>query len=83
MTQMTVTLDLEDNANPSEIRKFLKNIKGVVKVTPLKRNMSKVNRIKQNDKEWLTMIDKLINSVDPTEIDMTDERTRYIMSNRK
>ena len=81
MTQMTITLDLEDYVKPSEIKKLLKNIKGVIKVS--NRNHSPKSR-KQNaeDKEWLSMVDRLQNSVSPSDIDWDDERTRYIMGER-
>ena len=81
MTQMTVTLDLEDYANPSEIRKFLKNIKGVARVSTPNKTLSTTKK-KDDDKEWLAMIDKLQNSVNPSDIDWNDERTRYIMGER-
>ena len=81
MTQMTITLDLEDYVKPSEIKRLLKNIKGVIKVS--NRNHSPTSR-KQNaeDKEWLSMVDRLQNSVSPSDIDWGDERTRYIMGER-
>lgn len=81
MTQMTVTLDLEDYAKPSEIKKLLKNIKGVIKVS--NHNNTTTSRKQLNeDKEWLSMVDRLQNSVNPSDIDWDDERTRYIMGER-
>ena len=81
MTQMTITLDLEDYAKPSEIRKLLKNIKGVARVSTQNKALSSTKK-KVDDKEWLAMIDKLQNSVNPSDIDWNDERTRYIMGER-
>ena len=81
MTQMTITLDLEDYAKPSEIRKLLKNIKGVAKVSTHNKTLSSTKK-QVDDKEWLAMIDKLQNSVNPSDIDWNDERTRYIMGKR-
>ena len=65
---------------PSEIKKLLKNIKGVIKVTSLKNTRS--DKLKYDDKKWMEMVEKLAGSVDPSEIDMKDERTRYIMGER-
>ena len=81
MTQMTITLDLEDYAKLSEIRKLLKNIKGVARVTTQNKTLSSAKK-REDDKEWLAMIDKLQNSVNPSDIDWNDERTRYIMGER-
>ena len=81
MTQMTITLDLEDYAKPSEIRKLLKNIKGVAKVSTHNKTITSRKQPKE-DKEWLAMVDKLQNSVNPSDIDWNDERTRYIMGER-
>lgn len=82
MTQLDISIVLEDNAKPSEIKKILKNIKGVVKVSTLKRAFDTASKNKKTDREWLEMVDMLQNSVDPSNIDMTDERTRYIMGER-
>ena len=81
MTQMTITLDLEDYAKPSEIRKLLKNIKGVARVSTQNKTLSSPKK-QIDDKEWIAMIDKLQNSVNPSDIDWNDERTRYIMGER-
>ena len=81
MTQMTITLDLEDYAKPSEIRKILKKIKGVARVSTQNKTLSSTKK-QVDDKEWLSMIDKLQNSVNPSDIDWNDERTRYIMGER-
>lgn len=78
---MTITLDLEDYAKPSEIRKLLKNIKGVARVSTQNKTLSSKKK-QVDDKEWLEMIDKLQNSVNPSDIDWNDERTRYIMGER-
>ena len=78
---MTITLDLEDDAKPSEIRKLLKNIKGVARVSTQNKTLSSAKK-QLDDKEWLAMIDKLQNSVNPSDIDWNYERTRYIMGER-
>ena len=64
MTQMTITLDLEDYAKPSEICKLLKNIKGVARVSTQNKTLSSTKK-QVDDKEWLAMIDKLQNSIHP------------------
>lgn len=81
MTQMTITLDLEDYAKPSEIKKLLMNIKGVVKVSTQNKSVIS-HKQSEEDKEWLAMVDKLQNSVNPSDIDWNDERTRYILGER-
>lgn len=78
---MTITLDLEDYAKPSEIRKLLKNIKGVARVSSQNKTLSSAKK-HEDDKKWLAMVDKLQNSVNPSDIDWNDERTRYIMGEK-
>ena len=84
MTQMFLTLDLDDTAKPSEIKKVIRNIKGIIKVSSkhLSPSSSTKREIKE-DEEWMGMINKLRNSVNPKEIDMDDEKTRYIMGEER
>lgn len=82
MAQFTVTLDLEDYVKPSEIRKFIKNIKGVSKVSSLSASFPSSQKNRENDKEWLKMVDKLRDSVNFSDFDMNDERTRYILGEK-
>lgn len=81
MTQMTITLDLEDFAKPSDIKRIIKNIKGVAKVSSLSKSLSESKR-KKEDREWLEMVNKLRNSVDYSNFDMKDKKTRYILKER-
>lgn len=75
MTQMTVWLD--NDANPAIIKQVLQNMKGVMKISLHKEKSH--NKEKEDD-EWLADLHRLVNSVDPSVIDMDDERTRYLMS---
>lgn len=83
MDQLIV--NIEPGANVAFLKKIIKNIKGIGDVA-LKRNVKvqpKIKNIKKTDKkteEWIRKMRELSNSVDPSELDMTDERTRYIMS---
>lgn len=73
MTQIIVTL--ESSANSSLIQKMIENMKGVFKVSV------KIDDSNENiSDEWVNQVKELSNSVDPSIIDMDDERTRYIMS---
>ncbi|MDE6510935.1 MAG: hypothetical protein K2L00_02405, partial [Muribaculaceae bacterium] len=59
------------------ISHVIENIKGVLKTSIHKeQNIEKYRR----HEEWMRKINELSNSIDPSTIDMSDERTRYIMS---
>ena len=83
MDQLIV--NIEPGANGEFLRKIIKNIKGIGDVV-LKKDVeiqSKVKSMRKTDKkteEWIRKMRSLSNSVDPSAIDMNDERTRYIMS---
>lgn len=73
MTQIVVTLDKD--ADSKLLRKMIENMKGVLKAS-IKRET------KHEDSEadaWISKMKSLSNSIDPSIIDMNDERTRYIM----
>ena len=53
-----------------------------MKVSTLKQAFDTASKNKKTDKEWVEMVGMLQNSVNPSNIDMTDERTRYIMGER-
>lgn len=74
---MTVWLDTD--ANPSAIKKVLKNMKGVAKISVRKEKGQKSVTDDKEDK-WLSELHRLVKNVDTSVIDMNDERTRYIMS---
>ncbi len=74
MTQIVVTL--EKDADSKFLRRMIENMKGVVK-TSIKKE-PKVDE--QTTNEWLEKLHSIKDAIDPSLIDMTDERTRYIMS---
>ncbi len=74
MTQIVVTL--EKDADSKFLRRMIENMKGVVKAS-VKRE-PKTEDKKTN--EWLEKLHSIKDAIDPSLIDMTDERTRYIMS---
>ena len=74
MTQIVVTL--ENNADENLLRRMIENMKGVVK-TSLKHSSTKHTKETSDFMESLHAIKK---SIDPSVIDMSDPRTRYIMS---
>ena len=73
-TEIIVTL--ENGADSSLISNIIENIKGVLKTTVQKESAGD----KKHD-DWMRKINELSNSLDSSIIDMSDEKTRYIMSN--
>lgn len=72
-----IIVTLENGADINLVSSIIENIKGVLKASIKKENQVQ----KENSHEvWMRKIKELSNSVDPSLIDMTDERTRYIMS---
>lgn len=71
MTQIVVTL--ENGADSALLRRMIENMKGVLKT-------SVVYSPTDCSSEWIEKMRKLRDSIDPSMIDMDDERTRYIMS---
>lgn len=74
MTQILVTL--EKDADSKFLRRMIENMKGVLKASI--RREDKLNSKKTED--WIAKMRELSDSIDPSLIDMSDERTRYIMS---
>ncbi|MDE5848817.1 MAG: hypothetical protein K2H38_01580 [Muribaculaceae bacterium] len=74
MTQILVTLD--NNADASLLRRMIENMKGVLATS--------VQSIKKGEKEdteeWINNLHAIKRSINPDLIDMSDERTKYIMS---
>ena len=70
MTQIVVTLDKD--ADSKLLRKMIENMKGVLK-TSIKRET------KDKKEDWLDKLHSIKDAIDPSLIDMNDERTRYIM----
>lgn len=75
MTEIIVTI--ENGADSSLLSRMIENMKGVVKVS-VRRNTPKDR--KENAEEWIRKMTQLSNSIDSSIVDMSDERTRYLMS---
>ncbi len=75
MTQIVVTL--ENGADSSLLRRMIENMKGVLKASI--HSDSSSAKISETD-EWLNRLHSIRKDIDPSVIDMDDERTRYIMS---
>lgn len=75
MTEIIVTL--ENDADINLLSKMIENMKGVLKAS-VRRNVHKGE--KDSTEEWIKKMKQLSDSIDPSIVDMTDERTRYIMS---
>lgn len=91
MTQLTVTI--KDGVDSNFIRRIIENLKGVVKVSYANKaqkdnivNYSDSTTLANDDSadeevdEWINKMTRLSNSIDPSIVDMNDERTRYLMS---
>lgn len=76
MTQITAVLG--DDANPSIIQQVLENMKGVIKVS-IHRDKKTLDKEKTVSEEWIKDLQKLVNRIDRSAIDIDDERTRYIL----
>lgn len=74
-TEIIVTL--ENGADSNLISHIIENIKGVLKAS-IQKDIKSENDTRHD--EWIKKMKQLSNSVDPSIIDMTDDRTRYIMS---
>lgn len=75
MTQIIVTL--EQGADSTLLQRMIENMKGV-----LSASLSPLNsKSKDEDTdEWIDRMRKLSEKFDSSLIDMSDERTRYLMS---
>ena len=74
-TEIIVTL--ETGADSNLISNIIENIKGVLKAS-IQKEQKNEKYIRHED--WMRKINELSNGIDPSFIDMSDERTRYIMS---
>ena len=77
MTQITLTLDLDNDVNPTKIKNIIGNIKGILKVSSAK-NVRTSNFNKKDS--WVEKMEILSKMVDMTDVDTNDERTQYILS---
>ena len=73
MTQIVVTPD--KGADENLLRRMIENMKGVVKTT-----LTRQHDNKKEESEWLDSLHALKNSINPSVIDTSDPRTKYIMS---
>ncbi|MCH5225371.1 MAG: hypothetical protein J1D77_05195 [Muribaculaceae bacterium] len=76
MTQIIVTL--EPGADSGFLQRAIDNMKGVFKTSLMVNSADKVSESDTN--EWLERLHQLKKDINPEVIDMTDERTRYLMS---
>ena len=77
MKQVVVTL--EQGADASLITRILENIKGVVRTSMRDYSEDHVQEDSETT-EWIKKMKKLSHSVNPSVIDMENERTKYLMS---
>lgn len=75
MTQIIVTL--ESGADGTLLQRMIENMKGVIRTSLRKMD---INENRSQTDNWIKRMNDLSNSVDSSDIDMSDERTRYIMS---
>lgn len=75
MKQIVVTL--ENNADENFLRRVIDNMKGVVKTSL--RHSSEKKKEEMNSK-FLDSLHAIKCAIDPSVIDMSDQRTNYIMS---
>lgn len=75
MTQILVTL--ENGADTALLRRMIENMKGVLG-TSIEKSSDYTPSTKSD--AWLEKIHSIKNSIDPSLIDMADERTNYLMS---
>lgn len=74
-TEIIVTL--ESGADSNLISHVIENIKGVLKTSIQKEQNNEKDR---RHEEWMHRIKELSHGLDSSIVDMSDERTRYIMS---
>lgn len=76
MKELIVTLD--NTADVSLLQRMIENMKGVIRATVVSTS-PKLKRMDENQ-QWIDMLHSIKNEINPNLIDMSDERTRYIMS---
>lgn len=79
MTQLTVTFTLNDAADRSLLKRMLKGMKGVLCNNVTIHEEQTVPSASKTD-AWIEKMRALSNSVDPSIVDMDDDRTCYIMA---
>lgn len=79
------TFAISPDANPSMIRNILENIKGVlansISITQTDpKDIPAEGSKTLSHEEYMEKLHSLINSIDKTAIDRTDDKTQYILS---
>lgn len=77
MTQIVVTL--ENGADSSLLQRMIENMKGVLSAS-VRTKPSDNAVFNDNNAEWIAKMKDLSNRIDSSVVDMSDDRTRYIMS---
>lgn len=75
MTQIVVTL--EKGADSSLLQKMIENMKGVLR-TSLQSSVK--SQTEKDSDDWLETLHSIKKGIDSSVIDMSDDRTRYLMS---
>ena len=92
MTQIIVTL--EEDTNPIKLRTVIANLKGVFSASireadmentdvvqePFPQRLVPNSKTEQEKEEWSRTVRQMAGSIDPDKLDLSDERTSYIMS---
>lgn len=79
MTRITVTL--ENGADSSLLKRMIENMKGVLKATVSVSSEATTPYVEDKaTEEWIEKMRRLSDSIDPSIIDMNDDKTRYLMS---
>lgn len=77
MTQIVVTL--ENGADSSLLQRMIENMKGVLSAS-VRTKPSDNAVFNDNNAERIAKMKNLSNRIDSSVVDMSDDRTRYIMS---
>lgn len=77
MRELIVTLD--NSADISLLQRMIENMKGVIRATVASASPKEFKQ-REDNKQWIDMLHSVKNEINTALIDMTDERTRYIMS---
>lgn len=76
MTQIVV--NLENGADTSLLRRMIENMKGVLNTT---LHRTENHNVKDEEiQEWIGILHSAKSRIDPSVIDMNDEKTKYLMS---
>ena len=79
MTHFTINLELDRDTKSSVIRKLLGSLEGVMKISISKnKGVKKSQEAKEMD-QWIKDVKWLSENFDSSTLDMSDERTQYIM----